>query len=448
MKTLNITLTTLLLTLITGFFGTQVVQAQETAPLPPAEDIPEELTPEQLEELRRQFDEAMTQQEPLIDPVTGEEIVPIELTEQDFAAPTDTQLAPPQPITVYAKVIEILEEQEAQIYGTRQLYQKLKVQVYKSPAEEYVNQEIEVESGNVPNVQSPQYKVGDKVLIAAVPNAGPTGETLFYVADYVRTDQLLYLFILFAVVVIAVTKFRGIASILGMGASFVIIFTLILPGIIAGYDPTLVAIGGSAIIIPITFYLSHGINRKTTLAIISTIFALLITGGVSKLFIELAHLTGFASEEALFLQIAQQGTLNVKGLIMAGIIIGTLGILDDATVSQTSITMELKKANPDLKGWELFNRAMNVGRDHIASTVNTLILVYTGASLPLLLLFINTPQNLGLIDVLNFEVMAEEIIRMLGGSIGLVLAVPIAAFITMKFGVKSKPKVVQEKLDL
>lgn len=185
-----------------------------------------------------------------------------------------------------------------------------------------------------------------------------------------------------------------------MAFSFLIIFKFILPKILAGANPILIAILGSLLIIPVTFYLSHGLNRKTTLAIIGTITALILTGLLAGVFVNATKLTGFASEEAGFLQVAKQGQVNIKGLLLAGIIIGLLGILDDITISQSAIISQLKQSSPKLKSGELYKKAMEIGKDHIASMVNTLILVYTGAALPLLLLFINSPRPFS--EVINY----------------------------------------------
>jgi len=180
-------------------------------------------------------------------------------------------------------------------------------------------------------------------------------------------------------------------------------------------------------IIPATFFLSHGFNKKTWIAIGGTLIALIITGVLADIFVEGAKLTGFASEEAGFLQAHKLGLINIKGLLLAGIIIGVLGVLDDITVSQSAIVQQLKEANSKLKAGELYKKAMSVGKDHIASMVNTLILVYTGAALPLLLLFIDNPHPFS--DIINYEIIADEVVRTLVGSIGLMLAVPITTFI-------------------
>src|SRR3990167_9390460 len=216
-----------------------------------------------------------------------------------------------------------------------------------------------------------------------------------------------------------------------MGLSFFVIFTFVLPQILSGKDPIFIAITASLFIIPISFYLSHGLNRKTTAAVIGTIIALVVTGILANVFVDAARLTGFASEEAAFLQQAKPDLINIRGLLLAGIIIGVLGILDDITVSQAAIVSQLKSTSTKIPFWELLNRSMDIGRDHIASMVNTLVLVYTGAAMPLLLLFSNNPQPFS--ELINYEIIAEEIVRTLVASIGLVLAVPIttllAAFI-------------------
>ncbi len=253
------------------------------------------------------------------------------------------------------------------------------------------------------------------------------GNDFFYITDYIRRGSLFWLFAVFVVLVALVAKWRGLTSLLGMTISFFIIFSFILPRISAGSDPIQTTIIGSFFIIPITFYFSHGFNKKTTVAVIGTVIALIITGILAGFFVESAKLTGFASEEAGFLQVIKQGSINIKGLLLAGIIIGVLGVLDDITVSQSAIVLQLKKANPKLKFEELYKRAMDVGQDHIASMVNTLILVYTGAALPLLLLFIDNPRPFS--EVINYEIIADDIVRMLVGSIGLILAVPITTFI-------------------
>ena len=273
------------------------------------------------------------------------------------------------------------------------------------------------------NVQ--KYQLNDRVVIGY--SKGPNNNNFFYITDYIRRRPLFLLFVIFVAVTILIGKWRGVSSLLGMGISFFIIIAFILPKILAGYDPLQIAITGSLFIIPVTFYLSHGFNRKTTIAIIGTFITLIIVGLMAKYFVGITKLTGFASEEAGYLQTVAHKTINIKGLLLAGIIIGALGILDDITVSQAAIVYQLKKANFKLKQKELYKKAMDVGQDHISSMVNTLVLAYTGAALPLLLLFINNPHPF--LEVINYEIIATEIVRTMVGSIGLILAVPITTLI-------------------
>ena len=326
--------------------------------------------------------------------------------------------------TLEATVERILEAKTIIPTGApeSQLYQKMELLVTKGSLRD---KKITVESGSWATANSVEYRVGDRVVVYASKDF--EGNDLFYIADFIRRGSLFWLFVIFVVLAAVVARWRGITAVMGMGVSFLVIFTFILPRISAGSDPVGIAIAGALVIIPVSFFLSHGLNRKTAVAMVGTMAALLITGILAAVFVEAAKLTGFASEEAGFLQVDKQGTMNMKGLLLAGIIIGVLGVLDDITISQSAIVFQLKEANGKLHFGELYKRAMNVGQDHIASMVNTLVLVYTGAALPLLLLFIDNPRPFA--EVVNYEIIADEIVRTLVGSIGLVLAVPITTVI-------------------
>lgn len=323
---------------------------------------------------------------------------------------------------VEAIVKNIKSEKEIEIFERKQLVQELELFVTSGSLK---NQNLIIKNGELPAVQQILYKPGDKIVVSITKNFD--GQNMYTITDYVRRDILYWLAGIFLLLVIVIGGKKGFASIIGLAFSFIIIFTFILPKILSGNSPVVIAIIGSLIILPINFYLSHGINKKTTVALISTFLALCFTGFLSSYFVGISHLTGYASDEVTFLQVAKQGALNVQGLLLAGIIIGVLGILDDVTVSQSSVVFELKKANPSLKLRELYSKAMNVGKDHIASVVNTLVLVYAGASLPLLLLFINNPIPYE--QVINYEIISEEIVRILVASIGLILCIPLTTLI-------------------
>lgn len=291
--------------------------------------------------------------------------------------------------------------------------------------------EFEVSGHQLSTSQAGQFEPGDKVIVLTA--ATPEGVN-YSIVDLVRRDALAVLFIFFVVLALIIGRKWGLASLLGMAYSFLIIFVYLLPRIISGADPVFNAVVGAALIVPVTFYLSHGIAPKTHIAIVSTIITLAATAILAAIFIEAVRLTGFAAEEAIFLQ--NMGNFNMKGILLAGIIIGVLGILDDITISQASVVEELRAVSPKSSPAELYKRAMNVGRDHIASLINTLVLVYTGASLPLLLLFTESGRPFG--EVINIEMIADEIVRTLVGSIGLILAVPLTTFIAAFLVTKEK----------
>lgn len=265
----------------------------------------------------------------------------------------------------------------------------------------------------------------------------------YQITDYYRQKPINLLFWIFVVTVVAIGKLYGLTSLLGMFLSLAVIIKIILPQISAGTNPILVIIIASVFLIPTTFYLSHGINTKTNLAIVGTFISAIITAILAYVFTHLAHITGYANEEASFLDIAKNGTLNIQSLLIAGIIIGSIGILDDVSVSQVSVVNEIAKANPKLNFLELFSRSMSVGRDHVASMVNTLFLVYTGAAMPLLLLFLDNSVSLS--QIINTEMVAEEIVRTLVASIGLILAVPTTTFMAASYYSKNKDKALRNQ---
>jgi uncharacterized membrane protein len=327
-----------------------------------------------------------------------------------------------------AKIVEIKDVKQIEVNGKLQTYQKLVLVGLDGKSNE---RKIEIENGNLPVVNPIVYEINDKVMIKESSN---DGEIIYVIEDTIRTDSLFLLFSIFVTMVVLVSKGRGLLSILSMGVSFGVIFLFILPRIANGDNPVVVATLGALIIIPVIFFLSHGFNSKTTIAILGTVVALAITGVLAQIFIGLAYLYGFSSEESGFL-FAENQAIDMSGILLAGIVIGAMGVLDDVAVSQASIVEQLKLSSEKIKRGELFARAMKVGQDHIASMINTLILVYAGASLPLLLIFIDNPRPYS--EIVNYEFIAEEIVRTLVGSIGLITAVPVTTLLAaMWFGRK------------
>lgn len=323
---------------------------------------------------------------------------------------------------IEAVVTDVSENKTITADGPKRTYQIVKVLVTSGDLK---GKTLQIENGKIPVINTLTVDKGDKVVVSVTKDE--KGKNTYFITDYIRRDVIYLLAGSFAGVILLIGGLRGLTSLLSMLVSFLAILFFILPQILQGRDPILVAIVSALFIIPISFYLSHGYSKKTTTAIIGTMIALILTGILSSFFVQEARLTGFASEEAGFLESVRKGEVQMQGLLLAGIIIGALGVLDDIAISQASIVFQMKQISPKLKIRELFAKGMDVGRDHIASMVNTLVLVYTGAALPLLLLFINNPLPFS--QILNTELIAEEIIRTLVVSMGLILAVPIVTFL-------------------
>lgn len=338
-----------------------------------------------------------------------------------FNSLANTYAEAPQNETLEGVITRVIQEKEVSIAGRNQLSQTLEVMITRGSLK---NKKIIVKNGEIPIANIQKYKPGNEIIVNY--NKGAAGANAFYITDYIRRFPLLILVMIFVLLVVIVGKLKGIASLLSLAVSFFFIVTIIIPQISQGTNPITIVILASLFIIPITFYISHGLNKKTTVAIVGTFIAIIASGILTVIFSDWMRLTGFISDESSFLQIIK-GSMNMKDLLMAGMMIGTLGVINDITVSQSAIVFQLKEANIKLSWVELYKRALNVGQDHIGSMVNTLILVYAGASLPLFLLFANNPQPFG--QVINYEIVTVEILRALIGSISLILAVPLTSFI-------------------
>ncbi len=259
----------------------------------------------------------------------------------------------------------------------------------------------------------------------------------YFLHDYDRSSSLIIVLIFFIALILYFGRKRGLGSILGLIFSIVVLILYIAPAIVAGQNPLQITLIGSFLIATGSLFLAHGFNRQTLLTWLSTIITLSIAIFLSHIFTNVSYLYGLGSEEALYLQFGQYAHINLRGLLLAGIVIGTLGILDDVTATQTAVIWELKKTNPNLKFKELYQKSLKVGREHIASLVNTLALAYAGAALPLfIILYVNKSVPLWL--KINSEPIAEEIVRTIVGSSALILAVPIASALASYFISKRK----------
>ena len=266
----------------------------------------------------------------------------------------------------------------------------------------------------------PPLATGDDVVLLDVASSPP--EFRYSFADFQRRAPLLWLVLAFVLVVVAFGRWQGVRALLGLVASGFVLTAFVVPALLRDEPAVLVALSGTVVIAFVALYLAHGVTRATTVALAGTLVSLAATTALAFLAAAGTHLSGLADANAQTLRVTADA-LDLRGLLVAGIVVGALGVLDDVTVSQVSTVAALRRADPTMPARRLYAEALRVGRDHVASTVNTLVLAYAGASLPLLLLFAQGTQPTG--RLVTSEVVAVEVVRMLVGSIGLVLAVPV-----------------------
>lgn len=285
----------------------------------------------------------------------------------------------------------------------------------------------EVTAAGGPQLVPPQ--AGDHVLLQST--TGADGEALYYIVDRGRSGVLIAITMLFVALVLLVGRWYGVRSLLGLAATYLILMRFVVPGILSGHSPLAIALVGGIGIMASTLVLAHGADRKSAAALGGTALALILIVVLSQVSIAAAKFTGLANDDAATVFQLLGGTIDAQGLLLAGILIGALGALDDVTMTQSSTVFELRDANSSLGAWNLYARGMRVGRDHIAAIVNTLVLAYAGAALPLLMILASQSEGLG--TLLNREFLATEIVRTVVGSIGIVAAVPLttafAAFV-------------------
>ena len=337
--------------------------------------------------------------------------------------PAALPLEPGETETMRARVVEILEEGTVESAdGPEQPYQRLLVRIESGSM---AGQQIVVEEGVTTIIGDQRlFEPGDAVFLERT--VGPR-EDRFYVSDAVRLVPLLFLVLLFVALVAGVGRWKGVRSLGGTVFSLAVIFGFILPQIVAGRDPVLVSVVGAVLLLSVSTYLTYGVNLKAHAAVAGMALSLTLTGALARLFVGWARLGGMGMEESSFLVLELGSGVNLRGLVLGGIIIGSLGVLDDVCVGQSSAIFELVRANRELSWLDLFRSSLNIGTDHIAAMVNTLLLAYVGGAMPLMLAFIIYQEPL--LQRINREPIAEEIVRTLAGSCGLVLAVPITSLI-------------------
>ncbi len=321
--------------------------------------------------------------------------------------------------TVLAKVTSILEEGQITLGEVKQPYQIVMVEILEGPYADLLFQ-IDYGTRQIRSEMIP-LKAGDRLMVTV--SSLPTGELSAQFTDFYRRNSLLLLLGIFVLASIVISGWKGVRSLLGILLSLAVIVLIILPGIQQGKDPLTISIFGAFLFMAFSLYLIYGWTVKTHAAVLGSLVALAITGVLAFIFVNHARLTGYGDENMFYISQLSGNTLNTRSLLLAGVLIGTLGVLDDLVISQASAVFELFRNNPDQHFNALFKSAMNIGQDHIAATVNTLVLAYAGASLPMLLLF--SFRNVDFGSAINLEFIAEEIVRTMVGSLGLFAAVPI-----------------------
>lgn len=266
---------------------------------------------------------------------------------------------------------------------------------------------------------APTLAPGERVVLLYNALAPPAYQYTF--VDYQRQTPILLLAIAFVLVVVGFGRWKGVRALAGLAVNCGAIFIFLLPALLRGHNAILVALVTTSVVAFAALYIAHGVNASTTVALVGTLGAVLLITVLAVVVAQAAHLAGLSDENFQVLRVTAEA-IDPKGLLIAGIVIGALGVLDDVTVTQVAAVNELRHANPTMTRAEVYHAAIRIGRDHVASTVNTLVLAYAGASIALLLFFFQEGRSIG--QVLNREIVAIEIVRALIGSIGLIVAVP------------------------
>ncbi len=319
-----------------------------------------------------------------------------------------------------ARVIEVINQEKKTVPGTDTLstYQTLKAELLEG---ERKGQVVTIENDYL------TLKNGDKFFLFYTIDIN--GNEMYSVRDIDRRVTIGIFVGLFVLTIIAFGGKQGLRSIISLAGSFFVILYFLVPSLLKGYPPVPTSIAIASVILFLAIFLTHGFNRESLVAFIGTVSAVILTGILAYLGVTLARLSGFASDEAVYLNLATRGALDFSGLLLGGIMIGVLGVLDDIAVTQSAVVSELYNSASHLSKKEIYTKAIRVGKEHVGALVNTLALAYTGASLPLLLLFSTSESTLA--SIINQEIFATEIIRTIVGSVGLILTVPITTLLAV-----------------
>jgi uncharacterized membrane protein len=332
-----------------------------------------------------------------------------------------------EPDGFYRAQVQAVDTKEGELLGRKLITQNLTLKILDKDKKGEI---IVVENGGGTDLQESQiYKKGD-VLVVVKTMVGDKDQ--YYIQDRYRLPGLLGMVVFFLILTVIFTGKQGVGSILGLIASVGVLVGYLVPSLLNGQNPVLITFIASFSIITLTIFISHGFRLRTFIAFVSMNLTLILAYGISAIFIYLAQMFGVGSEDTFYLASVVNADLDLRGILLAGVIVGMLGVLDDVTMAQAATIDEIKRANPNTKFKQLYKAGMSVGRDHIASLVNTLALAYVGSSLPLFLLLYINSANVPIWVTLNSEFIGQELVRTLSGSIAIILAVPITSFIAAK----------------
>jgi uncharacterized membrane protein len=292
-----------------------------------------------------------------------------------------------------------------------------------NPVKVVINPDVAKSHGVKPGDQI-RYLNLSKAQGASASQASPA----YIFVDFVRTLPIVLLALLYAAVVIAVARWRGLRALIGLVGAYFVLASFMLPGLVEGKPPLLLALVGSTVIMFGVLYFAHGFSARTSTALLGTIFGLAITALLAAWATNAANLAGVGNHDATTLM-NTSSNISISGVILCGLIISGLGVLNDVTITQSSAVWELYELAPRSSARKLFTSAMRIGRDHIASTVYTIAFAYAGAALPILIIVMLYDRPLA--DTLTSAELSEEVIRTLVGSIGLVLAIPVTTLIAV-----------------
>jgi len=319
-----------------------------------------------------------------------------------------------------AKVVRIIDERDEALFGTeaKRQIQTLEAEIV---AGERRGETVTFENDYI------LLEEGDTFYLRFLKDID--GRERYAVQEIDRRGALAVLVAVFAIVVLAFGGMQGLRSLASLAGSLLVIAYVLIPSLIAGYPPIPTSIAIAAAVLFLAIFFTHGFNRRSLIAFAGTMIAVAITGVFAHVAVAFTDLTGFANDESVYLNLNTGGQLDFVGLLLAAVIIGALGALDDIAVTQVAVVRELFSANDALSKWDVYRKAMRVGKEHVGALVNTLVFAYTGAALPLLLLF--SFAEGGLLTIVNREIIATELVRTLVGSIGLVLTVPITTLLAV-----------------